>query len=176
MIAVIIAAALLPTGESHSERLESPTAALRVSNWRIENMGEVPSVVVEIQLRTGDSELALPYCGTSQDGDHLLCLECAHLQHKLNGAWSSVLRRRLFGLLGVTKRTGVVKVKARGSQRLKFVYSRRFFEVEPGQQLRIVVDAWADDQSVPSQFETDRNPAPYHLQTPVFRCPAIPIR
>ena len=48
-----------------------------------------------------------------------------------------------------------------------FRFSRDYFEVDPGQQLRVVIDVWKDEQSMKDGEE------PIKLYSQPFKCPQI---
>ena len=167
---------LLVIQQSTAFAVKRTGAGVSLSSIRVEQSGEVPSVLVTLEFRGGESGVAIPYCGTAKDGERLLCLEAAHLQRRVGGQWHPVLLRRTLGVLGGTPRTGIVAIEAHGTQLLTFLFSRRFFEVEPGEQLRLVVDAWPDEGSVPEQFDIGKSGhvAGMRFETATFRCPAVP--
>jgi hypothetical protein len=60
-----------------------------------------------------------------------------------------------------------VLIAPRSEVPFEFRFSRRYFEVEPGQQLRVVVDVWPDGQSMKADGRSTQ------LASPPFECPQI---
>jgi len=150
-----------------------PSATLgrvELEGIRIENFGDVPSVLVRVKLSAGDQSLVVPCCGVTKAGEKLLCLDSAHLQYRIAGQWRPVLLRRSFGILGAKPAPfATTTVAAHESSSLVFLFSRRFFVVHPSQRLRLIVDTWPDQDSA------RQSRAAIKLEIPAFRCPAIGI-
>ncbi len=79
--------------------------------------------------------------------------------------------RKTFGVLGGEKLDRVAGKQVDLESKISFLFqfSRRWYQVEPGQQLRVVLDTWRDEKS----FRDHERPI--HLATPPFRCPVTEI-
>ena len=74
--------------------------------------------------------------------------------------------RKDYGVLGMSPQE--VSWKHLGNHGLSsfiFMFSRRFFQVEVGQELRVLIDAW------PGEGQRDFDRPSIQLTTPSFRCP-----
>jgi hypothetical protein len=115
----------------------------------VRNVRAIPQVYVALQLRAS-APLFVPYCAEFEGGDKVLCTMATHLEVHTAQGWHRAKLRTTFAVLG-----GLSLDRAKGDMvpagtRVTFSYqfSRRYFEVEPGQQLRVVVEAWPDEQSM----------------------------
>ncbi len=129
----------------------------------------IPHVLLSIRISTAAEPLFVPHCGETEYGTRILCLAGVHLQVQSHQEWNPVKLRHTFGVLGVARlaRFGGRLIPAHSDASVVFDFSRRWFEVEPGQQLRIIVDAWANEQAMKA------GAAPTPLTSSVFRCPQI---
>jgi hypothetical protein len=116
----------------------------------VRSVRAVPQVYVALQLRTSDQQVFLPYCAEFEGGEKVLCTMAARLEVHTAQGWRRAKLRTTYAVLG-----GLSLDRARGTlipprsvASFSFQFSRRFFEVEPGQQLRVVADAWPDEQSM----------------------------
>ena len=81
--------------------------------------------------------------------------------------WRPVKLRSTYSVLGAPPEIRVLRktVPRHGKSAFVLVFSRRFFEVEVGQRLRVLIDAWPDEQAMESGAE------PIQLVSPLFECP-----
>ncbi len=134
----------------------------------VESVEAVPQVYVRLRLHTAGQPMFVPYCG-GPEGGKVLCVAATHLEVKTKEGWQPAKPRTTFGVLGARSleyAQGVVI--APGSEAFFiFEFSRRYFKVDPGQQLRVVVDAWPDKQSMKAGGRRAE------LRSPPFRCPDV---
>lgn len=159
LVAVASFAVLLP--------LHAQSEANQAAQLEVENVHAVPQVFVDLRLRASEQPMFIPYCEESEGGEKILCTVATHLEVKTKDGWRPAKLRTTFGVLG-----GLSLSHARGIQiapqsvaSFSFQFSRRFFEVDPGQQLRVRVDAWSDEQSMKAGRQG------MQLVSPPFNCP-----
>ena len=129
-------------------------------------------VNVFLKLRTSDDPLFFVYFSESWDGTkYLVPLSGSNLEVKTAQGWREVKQRTDIDYLG-----GVVldvllnaTIKPNSEAEFVFTFSRIHFEVDPGQQLRVVVDAWKNRESMLNGDE------PIKLYSQPFICPDIGI-
>jgi hypothetical protein len=139
----------------------------QVGQVDVASVRAVPQVYVALRLRTSDQQVFVPYCGESDTGEKILCTLGAHLEVRTSRGWRPAKLRTTYGVLGASSlgRAGGSLIAPRSEASFSFQFSRRFFEVEPGQQLRVVVDAWPDEQSMKMSGRS------IQLTSPPFECP-----
>jgi hypothetical protein len=128
----------------------------------------VPQIYVRLRLRTSDRQLFVPYCSQGESRQRFLCTLGTHLEVLAKPGWQPARpRSNLGGILGgaAPDRAEVAVIAPRTVASFDYMFSRLFFQVEPGQQLRVVVDAWPD-------VGTLRAGGPsIQLISPPFACP-----
>jgi hypothetical protein len=127
----------------------------------------VPQIDVVVELQAGGEQAVVPVCGETEYGTPILCILKTRLQVQTRGGWRPVRLRTTYGVLGGSPEgriTGKV-VQPMGKGTFVFVFSRRYFDVEVGQRLRILVDAWPDEQSMRSRG------TPIQMASTPFECP-----
>lgn len=141
---------------------ETPTA-VTVS---IERIRAVPQIYVAVAIDAADRQLFVPYCGTSEGGENILCTAGTRLEIQTHGRWIPVKLRTAYGVLGAARlgRAGGRLIESGSRASFLFQFSTHFFDVEPGQRLRVVVDTWADEQSMKS------GQVPLSVSSPPFKC------
>jgi len=163
----LAALALLGVGpplRGQGEQKESPRLDL-------DNVWEVPQVYVSLRLRASDRQLFVPYCGKLEVGSRTtttLCTAGTHLEVQHGAEWLPAKLRRTFGILGGERRLDLADVSLvapRTQVEVEYLFSRRYFEVEPGQKLRVIVDVWPDEQSMRSGGKSTQ------IASPPFECP-----
>jgi hypothetical protein len=131
------------------------------------NIKVVSEIYVPLIVHSSDSSLYIPYCGKMEGGEQILCNSGAHLEVFINKKWSSAQLRTTYGILGaipLVKSEGTV-IDPKSKAAFLFQFSRRFYEVEPGQYLRIVIEAWPDEQSMKNRMKSIK------LTSDTFKCP-----
>ncbi len=146
--------------------LLSAQQAPQTATASIERVRAVPQVYVGIAIAAADRQLFVPYCGTSEGGEHILCTAGARLEVHTQGRWTPVKLRTTHGVLGAARlgRAGGRLIESRSRATFLLQFSTHFFEVEPGQRLRVVVDTWADEESM------KKGHAPLPVASPAFKC------
>jgi hypothetical protein len=128
--------------------------------------GVLPWINVGLELHTLGEHMFVPYCG-EMEGVPILCMTAVRMEVEAKQGWRPANLRTTFGVLGgmtLDRASGKV-VAPSTTVFFVFRFSRRFFEVDPGQRLRVVVDAWADEESMRSGGR------PTQLSSPAFECP-----
>jgi len=143
----------------------------QVAQLEVGTVQAVPQVYVSLRLRTSDQQVFIPYCGVSEGADKILCTLGVHLQVQTSKGWRPAKLRTTYGVLGalLLGKAGGTLIAPRSGASFDFQFSRRFFEVEPGQRLRVVVDVWTDEQSMKSGGPS------IQLISPAFECPQTGI-
>lgn len=139
----------------------------QVAQLEIGSIRAVPQVYVSLRLRTSDQQVFVPFCGESESGGKILCALGAHLQVRTSKGWRPAKLRTTYGVLGASllERAGGSLIPPKSGESFDFQFSRRFFKVEAGQQLRVVVDTWPDEQSMKTPGRS------IQLVSPPFECP-----
>jgi len=129
-----------------------------------------PPADVELKLR-GPDESFIPSCGTAKDGMRLLCTAATQLEVRTRDGWRPVRLRRTFGILGAIPLSQAEINQISPGREMSFIYrfSRRFFEVDPGQQLRVQLQVWHDKKSISSGRDG------HTIISPPFKCPEMGI-
>jgi hypothetical protein len=138
-----------------------------VAQVEIETTHAIPQVYVVLRLRTLDQQVFVPYCGEVEGGEKILCTAGAHLQVQTGQGWRPAKLRTRYGVLGAESlgRAEGSLIAPRSETSFGFEFSRLFFEVEPGQRLRVVIDAWPDMESMKAGRRS------FQLTSPPFECP-----
>jgi hypothetical protein len=138
----------------------------KAATLSIERVRSVPQIYVSIGIETTDRPLFVPYCGTSEGGERILCTAGTRLEVQVQGGWIPVKRKTTHGVLGAAQldRTGGRLIEPQSRATFLLQFSTHFFDVAPGQRLRVVVDTWADETSMKSR----QLPIPF--SSPAFTC------
>jgi hypothetical protein len=149
--------------------LHAQSDADQTAQLEVESVQAVPQVFVNIQLRVPKQPMFIPYCGEAEGGEKVLCTGATHLEVRTKEGWRPAKLRTTFGVLGALslQRARGVQIAPKSGASFSFQFSRRFFEVDPGQQLRVVLDAWSDQQSMKAGGRR------MQLISPPFDCPEI---
>jgi hypothetical protein len=127
------------------------------------------SSVVEtrVEIRASDKQLVIPHCGTTETGEYVLCTGQAHLELKDGKLWSNARPKSGGAILGGMPRERWEScVILPGHQAyFMFTFSKAFLSVQQNQQLRVAVNAWANEESLKS------GGAVATLWSPTFMCP-----
>jgi hypothetical protein len=128
-------------------------------------------VGVEVSILAGDQDLIVPYCGGGGPGEAALESLCGpptptRLEVQTAKGWRPV-GLRYDAVLGALSRDvwEARQIPARKGHVFKFHFSKDDFAVKSGQRLRLVIDAWPDEQSMRSGGR------PIQLTTTPFWCP-----
>jgi hypothetical protein len=127
----------------------------------------VRSVSVQIRLFSAAKDLVVPYCGEGEGGTEALCNLPTHLEREVRQGWQRVgLRTKDAVLGGVPAEKWKFRIIPAGHWRdFSFWFPRDDFAIEQGPRLRVVVDAWPDEQSMRSGGPAIR------LASSAFACP-----
>ena len=152
-------------GSPHPLRCQNESK--EAARLEVGSIRAIPQVYIALRLRTSDQQLFVPYCGESESGEKILCTLGSHLQVHTGQGWRPVKLRTRYGVLGAASlgRVGGSLITPRSEASFSFQFSRRFFEIEPGQQLRVVVDAWLDMESMKTGGRS------IQLTSAPFECP-----
>jgi hypothetical protein len=102
-----------------------------------------------------------------EGGEKVLCNQGSHLQILTNQGWRLAKLRTTNGVLVAAspEKADFIIIPPQSDAVFIFQFSRIFFKVEPGQQVRVVVDAWPNEQSMKNGEQTIK------LITQPFKCP-----
>jgi hypothetical protein len=134
---------------------------------RVSRVDAVRSVSFEITVVSGQKDIVVPYCGLGEGGGETLCNLSIHIEVESKDGWHPIKPRyREVVLGGVPPDKWNPQVIPAGQwHNFDFGFSKNDFDVEAGQHLRIVVDAWPDEPSM----RIGRNPI--KLTSTTFKCP-----
>jgi hypothetical protein len=125
-------------------------------------------IQVEINVQEPGNQLFIPFCEKRQYGDESLCTGTARLEVETGHEWRSAKLRTNDAVLGGFNPKGGAKgilIPPGGGDTFMFEFSKDLFAVERGQRLRVVVDAWPDEESMKA------NKPSIQLASPPFECP-----
>jgi hypothetical protein len=127
---------------------------------------------VTVSILAGDEDLIVPYCGGGGPGEAALESLCGpptptRLEVQTAKGWRPVgLRTHDAVLGGLSPQVWKARlIPARKGHVFSFSLSKDDFAVESGQRLRLVIDAWPNEQSMRSGGR------PIQLTTAAFECP-----
>lgn len=143
------------------ERMSTPSEA------RINSARAIPQIAVYIEIQAGKEQVVVARCGETLARMPILCTSRTRLEVQTQEGWKTARLRTAYGVLGGPPRGQETGMLVPGNERTSFAYvfSRRFFEVDSGQMLRVVVDTWPDEKSL-----KDGRPSG-QLVSPPFECP-----
>jgi len=126
---------------------DGPKPDIRVTEAR-----PVHSLVITVSVSSSDEKLVVPNCGQDLLGQESLCGPPfpTHLEVQTAKGWHSVGFRtpdRVLGSLS-PKIWKASEIPPGGHRKFVFLVSKDDFALETGQRVRIVVDAWHDEQSM----------------------------
>ena len=145
-----------------AQNKSNPVAQLDVGSIRA-----IPQVYVDLRLRAPDLEIFVPYCGESEGGGKVLCVAATRLEVETKTGWHPAKLRTTYGVLGALSldRARGVLIAPKNEASFSFQFSTYFFEVAPGQRLRVVVDAWSNEESMKTGGPS------MQFVSPPFKCP-----
>lgn len=152
---IVLCAISAPGGAWQRDQSTSPLAVGAV----------IPFVHVRIDVKAANGPFYVPICGEGQFGTPVLCGSATRLEVRTKVGWQPVHQRLTFGVLGGENLDRLRGRQIESDVQLLFQFSRRWFAVEPGQVLRVVLDVWRDEQSFRDRGQ------PTHLASPPFSCP-----
>ena len=149
--------------------LQGQSESRLVAEIKVESILAVPQIYVSLRLTTLERQVFVPYCGESEYGEKILCTLGTHLEVQTSQGWRPAKLRTTYGVLGAVRlgHASGSLIGPKDGAPFIFQFSRRFFEVEPGQQLRVIVDVWPDEQSMKTSGRS------FQLASPPFQCPDI---
>jgi hypothetical protein len=135
----------------------------------IENVNVISFVNIFIIVRTSDKPLFIPYCGESEGGQMFLCSLGTELQVQSADGWHTADLETRYGVLSGVKMSKGIMITSNSKTQFIYQFARRYYKVEPGQVLRLVVKAWRDKKSM------DLNDQIISLTSLPFKCPHVAI-
>ena len=151
---------------------QNPKDENRSDELNVRFVKKISEVAVFLKLRTSNDPLFFIYSKESWDGTkYLASLSGSNLEIMTAQGWREVKQRTTYGVLGGIVYDALLSTTIKPNSEVKFVFqfSRRYFEVDPGQQLRVVIDAWKSRESMLNGDE------PIKLYSQPFICPDIEI-
>jgi len=138
-----------------------------LSEARITTARAIPQIAVYVELQAGKEQMVVARCGETIARMPILCTSRARLEVQTQKGWKAAKLRTTYGVLGGPPRGQEAGLLVAADERasIAYVFSRRFFEVDSGQMLRVVVDTWPNERSM-----KDGGP-PGQLVSPSFECP-----
>jgi len=151
---------------------QNPKDENKSNELNVSFVNKVSEVVVFLKLRTSNEPLLFIYSRESWDGTKYLCpLSGSNLEVMTAQGWREAKQREIAGILGGVVHDLLLSATIGPDSEAEFVFqfSRTFFDVDPGQQLRVVIDAWKDRESMLNGDE------PIKIYSQPFICPDIEI-
>jgi hypothetical protein len=131
-------------------------------------LGTNTLVEVEMNIQKPRKQLFVPYCEERRSGEKYLCTGAARLEVETRHGWQSVKLRTDDAVLGGFNPKGGAPGKLippGGGTTFIFAFSKELFAVEHGQRLRVMVEAWPDEESMKAGDPS------IQLASPPFKCP-----
>jgi hypothetical protein len=116
----------------------------------ITKVDAVPIIIISVIVHTSDQQLFIPYCGEAEGGHKILCRQGTELQVNKSDVWQAADLRTTYGVIGASKMSKGIMITPNSKEKLFFQFERRYYKVEPGQTLRLVVNGWHDKESMDS--------------------------
>jgi hypothetical protein len=160
VITFAISALLALAAPLLGQKQSSQTPHIRMwAPWR-------PSLVsVDLWLYSADDPLFVPYCGMDEENEMHLCSLATHLEKKTSHGWREAeLRNATKTGKGLQFASGVL-IRARSRDSFTFTFSTDAYGIPSGTRLRVVVDAW------PNQDRMRSGTPPTQVTSPEFVCP-----
>ena len=109
-------------------------------------------VSVEITVFSPEKDLVVPYCGDGEGRADSLCILPAYLEVQTSRGWKPVKLRHSDAVLGEVPldRRRLRLIPAGQNHDFSMSFRKEEFAVERGQRLRVVVNAWPDEESMKS--------------------------
>ena len=159
LVMILLFGAAMPSS-AHLESADAPA---------IDNLSVSKVSLVQVRFRVDASEqaLAIPYCMTDEAGSEQTCSLATSLQVKTPQGWRSAGLRSNSGVLGgVPLSSAKIRLlQPHTGAYFRFTFAQHLFKIDRGQQLRVIVDAWPNEQAVVTSAPSVR------LQSPVFQLP-----
>jgi len=165
----LLGAYALLFSEGKSAAFGQPSGSSPVA--RISGANAVSLIVVNVELETQQTSLVVACCGETPYGTPILCSRYARLEVETPTGWIPPKAREGIGSILVdepTKRVRtfpIISGSARSLRSLVVEFPPEFFDMSAVHQLRVVVDAWPDAQSMLSGRK------PTQLVSPPFHRP-----
>ena len=124
-------------------------------------------ILVRQRLRTGSAQLVVPICATDEAQYEYLCGLGVRLEVHVDRGWGPATPTPSMGILGgmPLSKASPRLIAANSSAEFAFEFAKDVFILNPGQPVRLVVDAW------PSVEAMRANGPPIRLVGPSFRVP-----
>ena len=116
---------------------------------------------------SAEKELLVPYCAKGEGGTETLCNLSIHIEVETRAEWRPMKPRHREVVLGGIRpdKWKFRLIPAEQRRDFLFAFTKDDFAVHRGQRLRVVVDAWSDEQSMRTGQQ------PIRLASPAFVCP-----
>lgn len=134
----------------------------------VKNVGTISRIYINMQFHTSDNPVFIRYCADRFDGVKILCpLQGSEVEVRTSQGWRPAKQKLIHGVFTPPHHDYVFStmIKPHDEATFQFEFSRNYFEVEPGQQLRVVIDTWNNEQSMKNDDE------PIKIYSQPFKCP-----
>jgi hypothetical protein len=127
----------------------------------------IRSISVEINISSQEKELLIPYCGDGEGVAKELCYLSFEIEVKTQEGWCPLNTKDSNIIIGGKPRDkwNIQRIPAGKWERFLLSFNVDLFAIEKDQILRVIIDAWADKQSM----RTGKNAI--KLTTNEFKCP-----
>jgi hypothetical protein len=124
-------------------------------------------VSVQLTVFSPQRDLIVPYCGETEGGTRALCNLPTHLEVETKNGWRPVKLRHMDAVLGGVSVVywKIQRISAGGRHDFSFGFPQNEYAVEHGQLLRVLVDAWPDEESMKTGERS------IQLASASFECP-----
>ncbi len=119
---------------------------------------------VEVQVNTSQRKWSVPYCQVSGSSPEQLCSGWTRLERKTNSGWRPVELRYKETRLGDLPPKAIT-ISPNSGHRFLYVFSKELFAIKTGEQLRVSIAMYADEEAFKRGVE------PAWLATPPLECP-----
>lgn len=151
---------ILPLGGVIAQDIHG--SRVQLNETRVTKLFSMKVVVLAV-----DRDLVVPFCGESEGGARTLCNLPTRLEVKMSQGWNVVELKHSHRILGGVPVKNWKAQLVRESQGHEFIFMLPMdeFNMESGQELRLIIDTWPDEESMRSGKQ------PIKLITPEVKCP-----
>jgi hypothetical protein len=132
---------------------------------RLQTLQRLYLVSVGLSLSTSADPLFIPYCEKTESGETVLCTLAAHLEVQTPRGWRKAeVRDATVATRDPRKAEGSL-IPPRSKRYAIFYFNTDVYGIPPGTRLRVVVDAWPNEESMRG------GAPPTQVTSPEFVCP-----
>lgn len=156
VVLVLFAFAALLSGQ------KEPGKNMGIRLWALQRVNVVTAGFL---LATSENPMFVPYCGKTESGEELLCTLAARLEVQTPRGWDKAEVMNANLLTKNPRKAEGRLIPPRSKSSFFFHFNPDVYRIPPGTRLRVVVDAWPNENSMRS------GAPPIQVTSPEFVCP-----